>query len=482
MLLIHPLRRAPLLVGASGRSYQKRAQGEQLVRARPERLILATAIESAPPSIGYRIRYIIRLRSLALASIPIMSKALVFLALAFSCLAPQLATAQVHAPFRWNAQNPKTPITSPGLQFSSCHSARRIPFEFVGNHIYLRARVNGSEPLWFLLDTGATASYFDAQKAKALGLAGQNNSVKGVSMSLRGVRLLDQDFSIRSFGFSAYDGHEMHGMLGYDFINRFVIEIDYENRTVNLYDPKDYKYSGPGEIIPLVMLEDDSGGRIPLVQIKIMQLDRAPIEGKFIADLAVRAAITFNSPFVNSNNLLEAPQKTIQANLGAGAMVRESKQPIGRLPTLQLGHFKIQNPVAIFFQDKEGVMVSPEFDGVIGSEILRRFRVIFDYSRQHVILEPNRYFSEGFEHDMSGMLLVVEGTGFRINQVMGNSPASAAGVHKGDILITVNGKRSPTLTLEQLRRMFLRDGRSYWLGVKRGDRIIQTKISLRRLI
>jgi len=387
-----------------------------------------------------------------------------------------------HTPLRGSAQQSRTLTGSADLQFASSHGARDIPFEFVGNHIYLHARVDNSDLLWFLLDTGASASYLDQQRAKSLELMDQAKSVKNVSISFPGVRLLNQNFSVQSLGFSAYDGHAIDGMLGYNFINRLVIEIDYVSRTVNFYEPQNYKYSGSGEIIPLVMLEDDSGGKVPLVRVRIMQLGRPPIEGKLIADLALRPAITFNTPFVEANKLLQPPQKTIQAVLGAGAMLRESRQPIGRLPNIQLGRFTIQNPVAIFFQDKQGVMASPEFDGVIGSEILRRFKVIFDYSRQQMILEPNRYFSEAYEHDMAGMLLVTEGTGFRVRQLIENSPATAAGLHEGDVISAINGKPASALTLEQLRLMFMREGRSYLLSIKRGEQQIQITIKMRRLI
>src|SRR4030095_2720135 len=113
---------------------------------------------------------------------------------------------------------------------------------------------------------------------------------------------------------------------------------------------------------------------------------RATVEGKFIADTAVRSAVSFNTPFVDANKLLQSAGQTIQVPLGGGAMVRESRQSIGRVQNIQLGRFTFKKPIAIFFQDKQGVVASPEFDGIIGNEILRHFKAIFDYSRRQMIL------------------------------------------------------------------------------------------------
>jgi membrane-associated protease RseP (regulator of RpoE activity) len=386
--------------------------------------------------------------------------------------------------FSGNAQETAGPYISADLQFASGQSARRIPFELVGNHIYLRGRVNNSAPLWFLLDTGAAASYFDAQQAKTLGLGVQGESKK-VVINFPGVTLRNQAFSIQPLGFWIYDGHAVDGMLGYDFISRFVVEINYANRTINLFEPQSYKHLGSGEVIPLIMLEDDSGGKVPLVRARIMQLGRDPIEGKFIADTGVRGSLSFNSPFVEANKLLQFSQKTIQAPLGGGSMVRESQQPVGRVPKLQLGSFTFKNSVAIFFLDKTGVLASPEFDGVIGGEILRQFKVVFDYSRQQMILEPNRQFSAPDEYDMSGMLLTADGNDFKtlkVRHLIEDSPATTAGVREGDVIAAVNGTLAAKLSLEQVRRMFKKDGQSYLLSIKRGNESIQIRIRLRRLI
>lgn len=383
-----------------------------------------------------------------------------------------------------NAQESNKPVSPAELLFASGQSANRIPFERVGNFVYLRARLNDSEPLWFLLDTGATASYFDTERAKTLGL-GQDTFAKGVSLDFPGVKLLNQKFSPQRLGFWIYNGHAADGLLGYDFISRFVVEIDYLNNTVSLHEPKSYKYSGSGKIVPLTLLEDDSGGKVPLVKVKITQQGRAAVEGKFIADTAVRSSVSFNTPFVDANKLLQSARRTIQVPLGAGAMVRESKQSIGRVPNVQLGRFTFKKPVAIFFQDKQGIVASPEFDGVIGNEILRRFKVIFDYSRGQMILEPNRDISDSEEYDMSGTLLIDEGTDsktFKIRRTIENSPATLAGLREGDIISAVDGKPTSNLTLDQVRQMFKRKGRSYRLTIERDGQKIQTKIKLRRLI
>ncbi len=383
-----------------------------------------------------------------------------------------------------NAQSRETSASKADLQFASEQSSERIPFERVGNFIYLRARVNDSEPFWFLLDTGATASYFDVERAKALGL-GSNNSVKAGTLSLTGVKLLNQNFILQPPRFGSYNGHASDGLLGFDFISRFVVEIDYVNNTVSLHEPNSYRYSGDGEVVPLTLLEDDSGGKVPLVRVRITQRGRGPIEGKFIADTAVRSSITFNTPFVNANELLRSAPETLRVPLGGGAMVRESKQSIGRLPLIQLGRFTFKKPVAVFFQDKQGVVASPEFDGVIGAEILRRFKVIFDYSRQRMILKPNSHLSDAEEYDMSGMLLISEGGDyktFRIRRMIENSPATAAGLREGDIISAINGRSASNLTLEQVRKIFKQNGRTYRLTVKRDERHLRVQIKLRRLI
>ncbi|HEU0045987.1 MAG TPA: aspartyl protease family protein, partial [Nitrososphaera sp.] len=53
------------------------------------------------------------------------------------------------------------------------NSALRIPLEIDNNLILLRVNVNGSKPLKFIFDTGASISAISSKRATELGLKSQ---------------------------------------------------------------------------------------------------------------------------------------------------------------------------------------------------------------------------------------------------------------------------------------------------------------------
>jgi hypothetical protein len=56
---------------------------------------------------------------------------------------------------------------------------------------------------------------------------------------------------------------------------------------------------------------------------------------------------------------------------------------------LRLGRVHLENVSTLFSLATDGLLASEEFEGNIGSDVLRRFKVIFDYSRRVMILEPS---------------------------------------------------------------------------------------------
>lgn len=123
--------------------------------------------------------------------------------------------------------------------------------------------------------------------------------------------------------------------------------------------------------------------------------------------------------------------------------------------------------------------------GNIGGAILRRFRVIFDYSRRRMILEPAAGFADPFDHDMSGLSLISDTPHFKtikVLRVIDNSPAAEAGLKPDDLLVSIDGRPASGLRLAGIREMFRREGSDYQLEVRRGPESLQLRLKTRRLI
>lgn len=266
-------------------------------------------------------------------------------------------------------------------------------------------------------------------------------------------------------------------VIGYDIIKEFVVEIDYAARKINLYKPDSYQYSGAGEIFPLMFEEN-----LPFVQASFAFEKRAPISGKFEIDSGSTGAVLFNMPFVKKHQLLKSVSRTSEIRIGVVGGTAQTF--LGRVKSIALGRFTLENPIARFSQATRGDYASAKYDGLIGGEVFRRFKTIFDYSRQRMILEPNAQFSEPYEIDMSGMELLADGADFSIlliDDVKPKTPAAEAGIQGDDIITAIDNRPVKEFTLEQIREMFRQDGREYLLKLKRDGREVQVKIKLRRL-
>src|SRR6185369_108437 len=119
------------------------------------------------------------------------------------------------------------------VRFASGDKALKIPLEIDNNIILMQVRVNGSRPLKFIFDTGASHSGIDSKVAAELGLKPkgladgtatggriQGTYTTDVTLSVSGAEVSDQ--TIFSAPFPTVPGFEFDGVIGYGFINQFV--------------------------------------------------------------------------------------------------------------------------------------------------------------------------------------------------------------------------------------------------------------------
>lgn len=375
-------------------------------------------------------------------------------------------------------------------RFASGQSSLRIPIEEDDGYIFLRLRINDSGALLFGVDTGATHTLIDRRLAESLNVKADRNEqiagaggveeaaiLKNVSIKLPGAELHNQTlWAIPLNAIAAANGHKMVGILGYELFKYFVVDIDYAAAVMNLYEPASYEYRGAGQSIPLNVQHD---GEI-YVKASVQAPGGNPVEGEFVIDTGGNRTLLLARDFVEQHQLLKSVEKTLLVR--GGGVGGEIQLAMGRLKSLRLGQFEIASPVAGF--TKVGQITDTGKAGNIGGGFLRRFRIIFDYSRKRMILEPNARLAEPDEFDMSGAAVMSEGpdyTVIKVVRVRPDSPAAQAGLEPQDVILELGGQPEKNLSLNGLKKLF-RVEREYKLKVKRKEKILEVTLKLRRLI
>ncbi len=273
------------------------------------------------------------------------------------------------------------------------HGRTVIPFEITKNVIFFQVHVKGtSQPLWFSLDSGSGSTYMDAEVAKSLGLQpGGSGTVHGagsgdipvqyvdsVAFELSGLESADHRINITDLkSVNEQFGRPEDGLLGYDFLTRFVIVVDYAARLMTIYDPLKFKYTGNGEALPVHFRH-----HWPYVEGTIKVRGRAAEPGEFLVDSGSGDAV--DHPAILKS---PGPLRKIQTGVGLGVPIEGAA---GRAEYFELGRFHLDSPITACCS------ANPDDQQKIGGEVLRRFKVIFDYPHQRLIFEPNRNFRDPF--------------------------------------------------------------------------------------
>ncbi len=354
-----------------------------------------------------------------------------------------------------------------------------VPIELNANKPRVAVRVNGSEPLDFLVDTGSIFDLVDAERAAELGIASAGDydasGAGEATMSLEtatGVRLALGDLDLPAqtvrvapinAAIGAFEGRRLDGLLGYDFFERFPVELDYAGGTLALgREPR-------GTPVPLQLVR-----RHPFVHASFVLGGRI-FERDFLVDTGFRSGLVLNAPFVTEEGLVGLAGHTIEATTGSG-IGGPTVERVGRAERLELGPFVLESPIVNLSLATAGTLAERNMGGIIGSEVLRRFTAVFDYPGARMLLEPNAAFHEPFEFDLSGLFLSAGATGIEVFRVVEGSPAHEAGIRQGDLIRSEH-------SIEELRRLFRQaPGKEHELEVERGTERFRVTLRLRRMV
>ena len=387
-----------------------------------------------------------------------------------------------------------------GFHFVQKRRSARIPFGLHANLIIIPARINNSDTLHFILDTGVSSTIItdpsikpniNSQFVRTIQLdgVGQDSTLEaqvsiGNTLQVGYVRTYNHNLVVLQKDFlklSELIGTPITGLIGYEFFERFVVTIDFRQREILLQLPEDYRYRPKkGAKVPLEMID-----KKPYVSDVLIRQKGTEQRVKLLLDTGAGHAVMLNTYSTH----IALPDTTIDVQLGIGLSGKISGA-LGRLQGIEIGGYPLASVVASFPDSLSfGGKLNPNAgrQGNIGGELLRRFRVTINYPEKYMVLKPiRRAMKETFEHDMSGMDLRAKGDKFNeyyIDKIIDDSPADKAGLKKDDRLMFISNSSASELNMTEIYKLLQRkEGRAIDIVVNRKGTLVFTTLILKRII
>ena len=193
--------------------------------------------------------------------------------------------------------------------------------------------------------------------------------------------------------------------------------------------------------------------------------------------------------FPNEEKGMRVPDDNYEDFLGKGLGGRIYGKRT-KIKSVNLGGFQMNDAKAAFphMNSFSAFGTRKDRNGSVGGEILKRFNITFDYRNNKIFLKKNHNFNTPFKYNFSGIELQHNGVRYiaeriaksktlgRTDQnslgdvqiilddrtkisvvpeiivsgIRAGSPAEAAGLQEGDIILAVNGRRVHTYKLQEI--------------------------------
>lgn len=352
------------------------------------------------------------------------------------------------------------------IDWDQSASSIRVPFAYVTRCVLVKVSINGAPPVDFILDTGAELTLLDRDFALGLGLHPEGESrVEGVAASastqfatLGSITLAGEPggATLKDFRAVLLDLSESQqyvlwrkpaGILGADFLSRFVVTIDYDAQTVTLEDPARFTYAGAGAAVPFELY---SG--VPIVDLTLND----GCSGKFLVDVGNAFQFVVHGTLARSCQMLGSlKRRDIEASGGGigGGFVSS----MCRLDSVRIGPYSLPEPIAALTLTRSGGMANHDLAGNVGNSVLERFRCTLDYAHHVLYLEPGSRFAEREHVSRFGAIMVRSGETVYAGGILRGSGAYVAGLKWFDQIVAVDGRPLEKWTREEIDRV-LTDG------------------------
>ena len=383
-------------------------------------------------------------------------------------------------------------ITAGGVAARAAEPVARFPFKFDGR-ILVPVRVNDSRPFDAVLDTGFPQRLlllFHKETGDELGLSyvrtvnatrGAGSGENKPTLLTAGERVALAGIDLGKIATGVVDESRadspMHNpaILGGAVFIPYVVGIDFEKSEITLYDPKTFVAEEGWEAVPLVFERN-----IPVLETTLRVGGGRETPARLIVDTGGKPQLALVSDPAKG---IAPPKKVVRFLAGTGFR-GDVIADHGRLDELKLGRHSLKGVVSAFWgPDVAPALGETRTDGPLGLGTLRRFNLIFDYTRARMLIKPNRYYGDPFELNMAGMALEKTAAGeTAVHFVAEGSEAGIKGLRKRDVVLAVDGKAAGEYDHFELMRMFERAGKTVRIKVARGGETKEVRLKLKRIV
>jgi hypothetical protein len=412
-----------------------------------------------------------------------------------------------------------------------------VSFKLINNLILIPVEINGVK-MSFLLDSGVnkpilfSLNPYDSltieqnERIQLRGL-GSGNTITAIkarsdSFKIRNIEKLNLELYIildRNINMSARLGVPVHGIIGYDVFKDLIVEINYNTEKIKFYNPETYEYNSCKKCTDLPLTFKNGKPYID-VSVAIEDEQKPGIPVKLLIDSGGSDSLWL---FEDAEKKIIIPDNKFEDFLGRG-LSGSIYGKRSRVNKFTIGDFSFKN-TKVAFPDSSAIKYVRNFkerNGSIGGEILKRFRVIFDYTNKRIRLRKSKYFSLPFRYNMSGIELQHNGMrvineidksnntiytsygrstsgdvnivfeyynnfslvkSFEVAEVRADSPAGKAGLRQGDVIISISGRVVDRFTLSRVTGMLQgRENKKIHIKVMRGNYELKFEFRLKEVL
>jgi predicted aspartyl protease len=335
-----------------------------------------------------------------------------------------------------------------------------------------------------VLDTGAGTSCINTAFANELGLKLEGNMKGGASNStvdfqfttlppfgLQGIEFNEQKAAV--FDMTPLNkllDIEADGILGFDFLSRFVTKVDFAHELLSFYDPKSFKYFGDGSKLDVHIKEG--------VFVAKATLDGVH-SGTWLCDLGA-SSTSLEGAYASSSGIMK--RKGVES-LGRGAGESYLSRGV-KCDSISFAGFSLKNPRIYFPIERIDTVSKADEIGNLGNTLFRNFVLYVDYANEQMIVEQGDQFGVDFPEDHSGLQLMrSDDGGYEVWYASKGTAAAKAGVMTGDHLVAINNIAVKNFDgLTAIRTLMSgKVGTKYNLVVRRGDKELDLSLTLEEM-